>query len=457
MTPTQLLTAAQASLTLANQNIADANTLIEQAKAQIGPPTTTYPLSVVSGSGDGNYLAGAVVPIVADAPPVGSLFDRWTGDVAAVAAPAQPSTSVTMPAAPVSVAALYQDVTPPTPGRVTRLVHLGSFRVPVVGSTDAQGYPYGGTSLGFNPAHHSLFMGGLVTACRVGEIGIPAFGATGANLQSPADPFGGKLNQINPGDPNQKYVGGTLVNGSQLIVTAYSSYDGTGSQVLSHFVRPVSLGAGPVVGPLRAGPLGAGFYSGYMGWVDPAWVTRFKGPALTGNACLNVISRTSYGPSVTSFDPANIGNAVELVGYPDAHQTLGPWNKANQYFGGSDQMKGVVMPVNTGSVLFFGRHGTTFCYGEGSACGDPTDSSKGVHGYPYNPSCWCYDAGDLAAVAAGQKQPWDVVPYLIFTVPNMKANAQIGGAAYDPATGHIYLSEQFGDGDKPLIHVYEAH
>ena len=30
----------------------------------------------------------------------------------------------------------------------------------------------------------------------------------------------------------------------------------------------------------------------------------------------------------------------------------------------------------------------------------------------------------------------------------------VGGAAYDPATNKIYISQKSGDGDLPLIHVY---
>lgn len=468
MTPTELITAAEVKLNAASANIADAYTLLEQAKVQLAqqPPTppTLYALSVLNGSGDGSYAAGTVVPIMADSAPNGQQFAGWTGPVEN---PAAANTTIVMPAAATIIGATYVPivVVPPTPGgRIATLVHLGSFKVPQVGVYDADGYAYGGTSLGYNPAKHSLFLAGFVNACKVGEISIPTLGATAASLQAPVDPCGGKIGQINPGDPNQKLIGGTLVNGAQLVVSAYSYYDGSGSQVLSHFVRPAALGSGPVTGPLRVGPLGAGFYSGYMGVVDPAWVSKFRGPALTGNACLGVVSRTSYGPSVASFDPNNIGTAVELVGYPDAHQTLGPWNQANQFFGGSDQVKGVAMPVGFGTVLFVGRHGTTFCYGPGvgtqpppsGSCYDPTDGSKGVHGYAYRAVAWLYDANDLAAVAAGSKLPWDAKPYSLIDLPGINPNARIGGCALDTGSNRIYVSEMNANGTLPVIHVYEA-
>lgn len=455
-TPTELIVAAQARLTHAADDLSAAQSLLDQARGGLAPQL--YTLTVTAGSGDGNYEAGTVVPITADAPPSGQVFDKWTGQVAEASLA---STRVTMPPSNLEVVATYRAAAPlPGPGtRITRLAHLGSFTVPKIGNSDADGYPYGGGALGFNPARNSLFIAGFNVAGKVGEISIPAYGQRAVSLQNPVDPFGGKLASINPGSGNQKSVGGTLVDGETLVLSAYDTYDGTGSQVVSHFRRPLNLGSAPstVMGPYRVGPLGAGFYSGYMAEVPAAWRDRFRGRALTGNACISIISRSSYGPSVAAFDPSVAAQtAVELVGYPDAHQTLGPWNKANQYFGGSDVVKGVVMPAGFTSVLFFGRHGTTFCYGGGTECGDPTNDYKGSHGYPYRAVCWAYDADDLASVAAGTKAPWDIKPYAMFDVPNVTSQATLVGAAHDPATGRIFVSEYMGDGALPLIHVYQA-
>jgi len=66
-----------------------------------------YTLTVDSGSGDGQYGAGAVVGISADAPGSGYAFDRWIGDTAHVADTGAMTTSVTMPASDVTVTASY--------------------------------------------------------------------------------------------------------------------------------------------------------------------------------------------------------------------------------------------------------------------------------------------------------------------------------------------------------------
>ena len=69
----------------------------------------TYTLTVNSGSGDGQYEASTVVDILADDPPVGDIFDVWTGDTAYVDNVNEPNTTVTMPAANVTVTATYVD------------------------------------------------------------------------------------------------------------------------------------------------------------------------------------------------------------------------------------------------------------------------------------------------------------------------------------------------------------
>jgi hypothetical protein len=157
------------------------------------------------------------------------------------------------------------------------------------------------------------------------------------------------------------------------------------------------------------------------------------------------------------MDPTQLGsltvNATDLVAYPSSHKTLGDWGTSgpNAYFNGTSQIKSVVFPSGTSSVLFFGRHGLgSYCYGEGSACGDPEDGDKGDH------------AHDLAAVKSGQKQPWDVKPYAVWSLslPASSRLHRLGGAAYDPATGRLFIIQQFVDGDSgnyPVVHVYKVN
>jgi len=368
------------------------------------------------------------------------------------------------------------------------LRYQGAFRLPAglhAGGQANAGFEYGGTAIAFNPAGHSLFVVGHDWDQFVGEVGIPDVRTgdlhelrTAPIVQPLTDATEGMLQAINPSDPNSKKIGGLFPIGNQLLISAYSYYDGAGTQSLSHFVRPISLAAkGQVKGPYRVGEVAVGFTSGYLASVPPAWEEPLGGTLLTGNCCLGVISRTSYGPAAFSFSPDALGkqNPVpvgSLLYYPQAHQSLGAWDGNSASFNGTSMVRGLVFPAGTRSVLFFGRHGTgPFCYGPGTDdretagmpadggvdryCFDPADSSKGVHGYPYTYSVWAYDAADLAAAKRGRKRPWDIKPYAMWplTLP-YAVHTQIGGAAYDASTQQLYVSQTYGDGTLPVIHVF---
>jgi len=78
------------------------------------PPVLTYALTVVNGSGSGNYAAGATVNISANAAPAGKVFDKWTATAGTLANANNASTTFTMPASAATVTATYKDVPPET-------------------------------------------------------------------------------------------------------------------------------------------------------------------------------------------------------------------------------------------------------------------------------------------------------------------------------------------------------
>lgn len=402
--------------------------------------------------------------------------------------PAPPPVVVVTPP-PVTPPVTPPVVTPPPVGtlpagallQLANLVYQGAFHLPQgihAGGSANAGFEYGGTGLSYNPARNSLFLVGHPWDSFVGEISIPGVGGTASLLQMLTDGTEGKLQTVNPGSSTQKLVGGTLVAGGTLILTGYDYYDvnNGGTQRVSHFTRAVDLSVkGQVVGPVQVGPLNAGYYDGYMTWVPAEWQAALGGPALTGQSDIPGPYRTSSGPAAFAFDPAKLTptGAIALLYYPLEHSTIGKWGDGGNtpLYSGADTVRGIVFPAGTSSVLFFGKHGQTYCYGPGTAdqskagtpatdigdtadkwCYDPADSSKGNHGYPYQSMVWAYDAHDLAAVKAGTKAPWEIVPYAAFALPNI--GKEIGGAAYDPATGRIYVSEMIVDANaNPVVHV----
>jgi hypothetical protein len=339
------------------------------------------------------------------------------------------------------------------------LAYLGAFHVPHQDNL-GNSLGYSGHALGIDPSRNGLFFGGHDWYQLLCEIGIPEgidLNQTAPILQDCTDVTEGNLDRI---DVEGIKLGGTLVYDGRLIVSAYSYYDADGSQTLSHFVSGLDLSAsGDIQGPYQVGDW-AGIVSGYMTTTPLDWQAALGGPALTGNCCLPIVSRTSYGPAVSVFDPDQVSSlepapAVPLLYYPSDHP-LADWDATSLYFNGSTHIVGVAFPAGTRSVFFFGRQGTgQFCYGTGEECNDPADSSKGTHAYPYIHQVWAYDALDLQAVKDGEKQPWEVQPYALWHLTEMDASgsATIAGAAHDPLSGRVYLTERFGE--EPAVHVYQ--
>lgn len=370
------------------------------------------------------------------------------------------------------------------------LVYVGAFRLPQTNwGTNYSTFNYGGTAITYDPADNSLFIVGHPYGQLVAEVTIPTpvISSNLANLntasiiQTFADPTEGARNAVNPKTPNPNRIGGLLVYGGKLIVSVYSSYDGSGTQTSSHFVRPLKLSTvGQVQGPYRVGTEYPGFVSGYMTMVPPEWQLALGGTALTGNCCIAITSIQSSGPAISAFDPGQLGAqsptpATQLIGYPYSHP-LGAYNSNNGLFNGTTLIRGVVFPVGTRSVLFFGRQGVgPFCYGNGTPnqamagtvsasgvpyCYDPAAPlDHGTHGYPYQYQVWAYDANDLLAVKNGKKQPYDLRPYATwsFELPFAGTTSEhvINGAAYDAKNNLIYISQPNTDNWNPIIHVFK--
>jgi hypothetical protein len=369
----------------------------------------------------------------------------------------------------------------PVPGtfpllRAADLAYAGAFRLPA-GPSNGDDFGFGGMPLAYNPATNGLFMG--THSGKVAEISIPApvNRATIADLpfatylQGFADPTEGHTQDVAPDRANPASIDGLLVLGDRLYGTAYVYYDATGSQRLSHYSRSLKLAVPSFKGMYELWqPRKAGFVSGYMALVPQDWQPLLGGTAITGQCCIPIVSRTSYGPSAFAWNPTELGAksptpATPLVYYP-GDRPLAKWDSTNPVYNGSTEIHGAVIPEESRTLLLVGRHGVgPFCYGTGGAtgeCMDPATGDKGNHGYPYAYQVWAYDLNDLAAVKAGHKKPWDVRPYDVwtFTLPIDEPAKHLGGVAYDSARRLLYVSQLWADADgdahRPLIHVFQV-
>ena len=365
------------------------------------------------------------------------------------------------------------------------LVYDGAFRLPA-GELEGGNFSFGGGPIAFNGDSGTLYVGshgGRIAEVKVptpvnsAEIGALPF----AEMVQPfADPTAGQMKDLGEG----ANLAGLLVFQRRLYGTAVVYYDAQNSQEVSHFVRPLTLGR-PGAGPMRRvwDKGRTGFVAGYMATVPPEWQSRLGGPAITGQCCLPIITRTSWGPAAFVWNPADLDDgaaakATALLYYDASHPTLGQFEGSSPAFGGTTHVAGVALIDRSRTALFIGGTGTgPFCYGNGTGdkslvntvaadgakyCFDPTSSDKGQHAYPYHYQMWAYDLAEWAQVRAGRKEPWEVKPYAVwpFELPTRERSMRIAGVAYDADRRRVFISQRQADEDgysfRALIHVYRV-
>jgi len=375
----------------------------------------------------------------------------------------------------------------------SNLQYVGGFRVPdgTFGYTD---FNYAGQGLAYDSADNSLFIAGDLNQ-SVAQISIPSSIVNSSNLsnlstasvlQPLVDVFPLIPNTSNLGDGTWATkgpidLGGFMIVNGQLVGTEYVNYDTSGTTDVTHFVfnslnlsSPEASGMDEVGGITLGGgtisPSGAaGFYDGYMAPIPANWQSALGAPDLTGNCCLNIISRTSYGPAVFGFNPSNLSSSSTDTPTPYVYYTgsnpLGGWDLTNPLFNGNTSITGVFFVPNTRSVLFFGSVGTnSYGYGEASTFNDPYRTGKGNHSQngDYAYQVWAYDANDFLAVADGKEQPWQLQPYAVWNLdfPQFDGWKGLGGVAFDPSTNQLFVTESGGDTQVaysclPVVQVYQ--
>ena len=365
------------------------------------------------------------------------------------------------------------------------LVYRGGFRLPPETVND-DSFAGGGQAIAFNPAAASLFVSSAKG--NVAEVTIPAAVIAdessrmpaAAFLQGFAEPTEGHLAEV---AKTGVLLSALIVHDGQLLGTASEYYDAENEQRVSHFARSLRLTDRSFRGWTQVWDEGkTGFVAGWLAAVPAEWRSLLGGAMITGQCCIPIISRTSWGPAAFAFDPASIGRraaaATPLLYYSQEHPTLGAWDGSNERFGNSTEVGGLVIVDGTRSALYFGRTGMgEACYGSGTSdkklagtigedgakyCYDPTSPYKGTHAYPYRYQIWAYDLSDLAAVKAGKRRPWEVVPYAIWPLefPTPEPRVSIGGIGYDPAHRTIFVTQRHTDRDefqsRPVIHTFRV-
>jgi hypothetical protein len=183
----------------------------------------------------------------------------------------------------------------------------------------------------------------------------------------------------------------------------------------------------------------------------------------------------SQGPTLYALapwedrDPPGPGQALDalaLLYYPeiypgcldDPEQCYFPGYRPKDHWGGGAWVES----GDSSAILIVGRKALgQNCYGSPEACGgDPCSPYQGYHAYPYEPQILLYNAGELTTVLAGVRQPWEVVPYAVYSPVHEVLNAQcavLGAAAFDRETQVLYVAEQeAGPWGETVVHVWQV-
>ncbi|NND33992.1 MAG: hypothetical protein HKN76_15495 [Saprospiraceae bacterium] len=366
--------------------------------------------------------------------------------------------------------------------QISDMQYQGAFRLPAAdyGNSDLN---YSEGPIEYNPKNHSLFIVGHDHQQSIAEFSIPAL-VTGTleqlNMGTNLQPFTSHLSAVACGNTqNINQIAGLKLIGGQLWVNAYEYYDADGNVTNTTLVidNPAALGTSDVLGYFNYEG-GAGHTAGWITEVPPVWQTLLGGSHLTGmSSGIPIISRCSVGPSAFSFNPGQMPldcsspqiPTTQLLDFSLAnplHDDLDNSSGQNDIWTHlSRATYGLIVPGTRTylTVGYSGGHLSGVCY----KCTQSDDNLCGGYCAPqaddYEQYYWLWDLNDLLAVKNGQKQAHEVTPYDYgaLNTPIGSPAKEIGGGAFDPSSGMLYLTLQRADtaqgtyANPPVVIAYQ--
>jgi hypothetical protein len=332
---------------------------------------------------------------------------------------------------------------------------------------------HGGGALGVSEDGNYLYVSCLQDDHGIAILEIPSSGGTARVVSPCRGPNRAELAKVHP-DPSatRPMLGGVLEQGGRVVVTGYISYDSGGATVSSHWAGS-SLDS--LNGPY-AGTVAPGMIKSQLSPVPAVWRPLLGGPALSSAGYTSIISRASYGASVSVFDPANIGTQTPfpitmLLGCPHSVPSCVTYGTptSNDY-NGSELAGGFFIVPETRTLVAIERESSgPTCYGYATRnqadhgkpyrdqvyCYSLTDplEVRGPKGYPYRLVAKLYDLNELADVRQGWKKPWDIRQYATIDLPGSSAAEYVTSGVYNPVRDQLYLVRAVGGGVN-TVHVY---
>ena len=453
--------------------------------------TTATTIPTTTTSTTATTATTATSPTSPTSPTTGSESIQSSSTVITTPALVASNSNVTTTSNSVTTIGTPSQVTPgPIQGPLlteTNLTYLGGFRLPLASDQDlgSSHFGWGGAAitsyLDPTTGKLTLYMQGHPSKPgHISQIEVPEQFVVSENwsdlptakvIKKFQDVTNGLLSTLGDSSGSSVSLYGILPYNNKLILSASIFY--TYVQNASHAITSLDFSSSgntqgfypftsDTLAPSRA-------LGGSMDYIPPAWRSALGGPAVTGQQSMPVISTNSAGPSLTVFDPNDVGLKNQIPGktllyYPvDAPLcgSAGCDNAANPIYNGISTIRGRAMVPNTRSILFVGSHsGGQYWYGDNPSPTGLYDSirpsGRGPHATAYEYRIWAYDVNDLVAVKAGSKLPHEVRPYKIWQLPELTKldpTAYITGVAFDPGSSMIFVTTAYGD--KPRVEVYK--
>jgi hypothetical protein len=414
--------------------------------------------------------------------------------------------------------AIFQDQAQATvsPGRLERpeiiepdlllpedLAYLGAFRLPA--GPPESGWGWGGAALTFYPEGDpdgesdgfpgSLFGTGHDWYQMVSEVSIPAPVLsttrdlselpTAETLQDFADLRDDLFPHLDYeiGRVGLEYLPGQRGQTTGKLYFTWSQHLVDDEYAVTHGWAETDLSDPQQAGPWYLGEFTNYATSDYIFTIPGEWADLYTPGKRLVTGRFRDGGWSGQGPSLFAYGPWNEGNppeagirlnAIPLLWYGSTYEQspykMDDYHDSDEWNGGAWLTAG-----ERSAVVFAGTKGLGDCwYGFGNGVVWPQEPPfPEVPDYPYDERGWWsteftaqiifYNPADLARVALGEIQPYEPQPYAVMDVSDLLYNHTdpqqkylLGAVAYDRENNILYILELFGDGEQPLMHVWQV-
>lgn len=299
---------------------------------------------------------------------------------------------------------------------------------------------------------------------------------TGATLQPFADITGGLMDSgIGPWEYLDNFGGLAWLptmgaqTSPKLYWCFFYYYNVSNQNLAGHGWSETNLSDPQAKAAWHIGPFGDGNYSSkrtneYIFEIPEDWADTYVGGKRLacgkGDGCGS--AGVSHGPAIYAYAPWQDGNpppdgteldTVILLMYPPSGNYMQPaWTNGDAHRGG----EWLTTATGKSAVVFSLTKGLGRMFYGIPRDGDP-GGGKGYHFTPYETRIYFYDPAELAEVAQGTKQYYEVVPYAVFRPGEYfwpSAGGSINDMAFDRQNGLLYVSQPLGE--NPLLHVFRV-